>query len=342
MQSIYEKMQDYKSFNLVAVGDALCHQPLYDYFKDGEKYDFTNLLSEYDLDKSNLNFYNQECVSSKLNNIRGGDKTRVKDAYLPHFNAPREFEYCLLDKGFNLVSLANNHALDMDIKGALEHIDFWNDQNVISAGMYKSKADRFAKKIYEKNGIKYAFFSYTSKYNSKENPKKYPYLRNDFDKELVRKDIESVKDEVDLIIVSIHWGKEYTFNINEDQKDIARFLSDLGVNIVIGNHPHCIQPVEMIGRTFVAYSLGNFIAKQTEEATYKRIGLELNIEIRKIKNKVKIIPKGKLNYIYHDEQNKNFKVIPFNKLTGEYLPGYQLIEKAYWDVVNKYNILQKL
>ena len=344
MISLFEYLTEAKSqsFTLTAVGDALCHKSIYQYFKTKDGYDFTPLFSKYNLNKDNLNYINIESlIGGKELGFAGPIIKMVNYTRQEHFNAPKEFADAIVGHGFNLISLANNHTLDGDENGVLNTLKYWSKQPVIYAGSYKNQKERFEKHVYEKNGIKYAFFAYTMKYNAKENFKDHSYYRNDWDEELVKQDIESVKKEVDLIIVSMHWGTESTFTPNPDQIKAANFLAQLGVDIVLGMHSHCIQPVQYIGKTLVVYSLGNFIAQQLHNPTNTRIGLELNLKITK-SDKIIIKPNFRLLYMYYTEDYKDFKIIPFNHLTDKELPNKEVLRKAYSDVVNKYKVFRNI
>lgn len=321
------------TLRLVAVGDVLCHKNLYKYIKTNG---YDEIFKDYKLNPNNLNFYNQESI------ISGTFKSFSKREQLTdqvHFGAPEDFAKVFLDRGFNMVSLANNHVLDIDSNGVKNSIDFWKSTNTIYAGQY-TEEDRFKERIYEKNGIKFAFFAYTDKKNTKDNNPKHPYFRNDFDYELVKKDILSVRNKVDLIIVSMHWGSEHTFTPNQDQRNIAKFLSDLGVDIVLGHHSHCVQPVEMIGNTIVAYSLGNFLASQETDQISTQIGLELTIDIKKTNNDITLIPYARLTYLHRNEDRTEFRLTHLDK-ADKYLPDKDILLKHYWEAANKYGILRK-
>ena len=325
------------SFNLVAVGDALCHKNLHDY---AQKNGYDNIFTEYKLNKNDLNFYNQESIIGG-GEFHGSFFKREQHTVQPHFNSTPDFANVFLRQGFNLVSLANNHTLDMDGDAVRHSIKFWKNKNVISTGQYLNDEERFKERIYTKNGIKFAFFAYTDKINTKYNDPLHPFYRNDFDYDLARKDIESIRDKVDVIIVSIHWGSEHTFTSNQDQRDIAKFFSELGVHIVLGHHSHCVQTTEWIGNTFVAYSLGNFVASQENERISSVIGLQLSINICKTKNGVTITPKGRLLYFHRSPDRDFFKLFYLDNVDKTYLPDRDVLLRQYWDVVNRFNALEK-
>lgn len=332
---VYENTPDYnliKEYHLTLgmVGDALYHSGVY---KDGLQingtYNFDYQLSEISplIHQYDLAFYNQE-------SILGGSEIGLSS--YPRFNSPKEVGDAFIKAGFNLVSLANNHTLDRGEKAIINSTNYWNNTPVITAGSYQSQEDLEKTHVHQKNGIKFAFFSYTDTTNGLKTPAQKDYLVNIFDKEKVKNDIAKVQALVDVIIVSMHWGSEYTHIPTTIQKEEAQYLSSLGVDIIIGNHPHVIQPIEYINNTIVFYSLGNFISAQ--DGLNKRIGLLASLDINKtiLNNKTTITInniKGDLLYTHHNGYRK-FKVIPFYKLNTNILPDYENIKKNYEKILN--------
>ena len=133
----------------------------------------------------------------------------------------------------------------------------------------------------------------------------------------------------------MHWGNEYTNEPTNSQRDIAKYLSDLGVDLIIGTHPHVVQPIEYVGDTLVIYSLGNFISNQLVVGLNPAIGLLLGIDITVDEDKVNFkIRDEELIYSYSNN-SKDFKVIPFSKMNDKILPNYKKVEAEYLDIVNK-------
>lgn len=313
------------------IGDALYHTGVYNdgrqsdgsYNYDSQLADITPIVSGYD-----LAYYNQE-------SILGGTKLGLS-AY-PTFNSPQEVGDAYIKAGFNLVSLANNHTLDKGTNGVLNSVEYWKNKEVLAVGSYNSEEDRNRSHIGEKNGITYAFFAYTDSTNGIPVPAGKEYLVNVYSEEKVKADIESVKEKVDVVLVSMHWGEEYTHTPTDKQRKEAEYLSSLGVDVIIGSHPHVIQPIEHIGDTVVIYSLGNFISGQN--GIEKRVGLIASLDIHKSieGDKVTISMdniKADLLYTYHVNYN-HFRVIPFYKLDNSLLPGHENIRQKYEAIVNK-------
>lgn len=233
-----------------------------------------------------------------------------------------------------MVSLANNHTLDRGEQAILNSTSYWKTKDVYTAGSYSSMEDRNRVIVKEKNGIKYALLSYTCWTNGLSIPGGKTYLLNRYDSEVVKKDIESVRDRVDLLMVSMHFGDEYSFTPSSEQKEIASYLASLGVDIVIGHHPHVVEPIEFIDNTLVIYSLGNFISGQ--RGIEKLTGLMVSVDVIKKNNGIILDNvSSELTYTYSDNQKGyrgNFKVYPYSKLTEFLLPNYKMYYNKYMDI----------
>lgn len=326
VNKIVEDGTNEKRMSIIAVGDVLIHESVYKdaLYSDGT-YNFHKMFTEVDdiIKKYDLKYCNQESTI-------GGSVLGISG--YPSFNSPDEIGDEIVSLGFNLISLANNHALDRGEDAIRYSNSYWKTKSVITAGTYDSIEERDTVHIYEQNGIKYAFLAYTTISNTKVNKE---YILNMYSADKARKDIEAVKNKVDVIIVSMHWGVEDYNTPNESQKQIAEYLSSLGVNMIIGAHPHVVQPVEYIGDTLVIYSLGNFISNQLVIDTNHGIGLMYGTDIVVDKDgKVTFENEYKELILAYSEHSTNFKVIPFSKLNDKLLPNYKNIEQDYMDIVN--------
>ena len=341
------KIKEYTA-SLIMVGDALVHNSLYN---DAAKnlnyngYDFKphiELIKE-EVSKYDIAYYNQET-------ILGG--TSIGLSSYPSFNSPQELGDAMIDAGFNLVSLATNHTLDRGEKAVLLSREYWNNKtNIHAVGSYSSKEEKqkIETKILEVNNITYAMLNYTYGTNGIPVPKGKDYLVNLWNdttnyegyKKQVEEDINAIRDKVDVLIVAMHWGREYTHKPTDLEVKTAEYLANLDVDIIIGTHPHVIQPVEWIDDTLVFYSLGNFISAQTSSSCSNlkcNIGLMSSLTIKKTieddNTKIEINNiKNDLIYTYHQNYT-NFKVIPFsNPKIKDYLENYNDIYDKYSDII---------
>ena len=335
-----KKPQEYIA-KIFMVGDALIHWGVYNDAKQNDgSYDFKSMLeaikpisSKYD-----LAYYNQETIL--------GGASLGYSSY-PRFNSPQEVGDAFVDAGFNMVSLATNHTMDKGEAGVINSVEYWKKQSGVAAsGQWISEEEREASiaTIYEVNNIKYAFISYTIWNNGLLTPIGKSYLNNEYSPEKAAADISKVRNSVDFVIVAMHWGTEYSFKVDAKQEEIANYLSELGVDLIIGAHPHVIQTAEYIndGKTFVIYSLGNFISDQDDVDNFTGLAFEVtlkkNVDIEDNVIHSVVDPKAELIYtttIKRGGVNHNFKVVPYPQLTDTQLNNHINLYEKYKSIVNE-------
>jgi len=317
------------SATFIAVGDALIHSAIYYNARTNDGYDFNPIFTEVKdvIEQYDLRYYNQET-------ILGG--TALGLSNYPLFNSPQEVGDAFMNMGFNLVSLATNHTLDYGVRGMNSSLEYWGKQEgVIAAGSYESEEDRTTPRIMEKNGITYTLLSYSTLTNGLTIPKGKEYLFNLYSDEKVKADVERVRDKVDVVMIAMHWGEEYTHTPTYEEKKIAQYLADLGADIVIGTHPHVIQPIDFIGDTMVIYSLGNFLSSQI--GVEKLTGLMASVTIKKtVVDGVTTItledPAAELVYTKKPSYGSGYKLYPFSKLDDSIFPGYKNYYEKYMNI----------
>ena len=354
-----EEEEKHYELSLIAVGDNLIHSSIYNdanRLANYNGYDFTpmykyikEIVSNYD-----IGYVNQET-------ILGGKELGLSN--YPRFNSPYEVGDALIDAGFNLVSLATNHTVDRGKEAVLNSCNYWNaKEGVLTSGSYCSEEQKEEIKIQEKNNITYTMLNYT--YGTNGMPVTDNYLVNVWPtnlsindpskdtkyqeyREQVKTDIEKVRDKVDVLIVAMHWGVEYTHNPTIYEIDMAEYLASLDVDIIIGTHPHVIQPVTWIDDTLVIYSLGNFLSAQYQNQDtckyYKcTVGLMTNLKIEKtVKEENTTINitnvENELIYTYYNQKTwKDYLVIPFsNPEIKNLLPKYNEVYETYKEVVQR-------
>ena len=348
------------TISLLATGDGLLHNAVYldAYDEKTKTFDFSPQLTMVkDITKQyDIVYYNEETTFGGARTERfNGNPNQVPgyDSY-PYFNSPSEFGDAMIDIGFNMVSLASNHSADCTwaVKDCIiNSYDYWASKDVVFDGFNKNAEETNNYIIKEKNGIKYTMLNYTTTLNGLDSyVKNDPYLIDVYDEEKVKKDIEEVRSKVDVLIVAMHWhtGAEYSFTVTEKNKQIAEYLSSLGVDLILGTYSHCLQPFDIIndGKTVVFYSLGNFISNQGDLIStigYKGIvGVLATMDITKTEEEdgtvsIKIDNIGAdLTYTYN-KNHKGYLVIPFSKMSTEYNPDYLQIYEDYKKILTNYN-----
>ncbi len=278
------KKKDVDSLRTVTIsfaGDLMCHFPQMDFARvSKDSFDFKPAFREVRkfLSVSDLTIGNLETtIAGKENRYSG----------YPLFNSPDEYLDALKDAGFDVLLTANNHCLDRGKSGLVKTIEKIRSVGINSIGTYKSQQDRDSIRIFEINGIKLAILAYTYGLNGNYISKKEKYLVNVIDTNLIKLDIQSArKKNAEVVLVYFHFGEEYQHKPNSFQREVAKFAINCGADLIIGSHPHVIQPLEYftfnknkIGEGIIAYSLGNFLSNQRWR--YSDAGVILNIALTK-------------------------------------------------------------
>ena len=260
---IPEPVKEYRSISFAAAGDILVHTNVYNYASQlaqgtDAEYDFKPMFTNIKpiIESADLAFVNQETPSA--------GKDRGYSGY-PTFNTPDEIADAVVDLGFDIVSVANNHMLDKGASGLERNIDFWNSKGVLLIGGYKNKEDYNTIRVLEHDGVKIAFLAYTYGTNGITLPASselYIPVEN-FDE--IDRQTKEARAMADVVIVSMHWGYEDWFKASDNQKKLAKMMADNCVDVIIGHHSHTLQPIEWIDRPdgkrlLCTYSLGNLIS----------------------------------------------------------------------------------
>ena len=268
-------------------------------YEDGFKY-VKPIIKEYDISIANLE------VTLAGKPYKG----------YPQFSAPDDLAETLINAGFNLILTANNHSCDRGSAGVIRTLDVLDKLGVKHTGTFRSQEER--DKTYplmiEENGMKVAILNYT--YGTNGLFVKKPLIVNYIDSALIKKDVEKAKSlNADYIICNMHWGTEYKLLPNGYQKRFESYCYELGVDMVIGGHPHVIQPIEkkeINGEDkLTVWSLGNFVSNM--QVRYTRGGVMVGATIKKEDSGIKL---GKVEHclIYvHQKQEgaiKQYYILP--------------------------------
>lgn len=252
------------SVTLLAVGDNLIHEQVVESGKQKDgTYNFDHLYSRVKdiIASADIAVINQETI------LGGSD---FAYSGYPDFNSPTEIGDAIINTGFDVVLQATNHTMDMKLKGVENVIEYWSGHPEITT-LGINATEKASKKIpiINKNGIKIAMLNYTYGLNGHTLPEDMPYLVNLLDKDKMAEDIQKAEEQADFTIVFPHWGTEYSYQADDKQKKLTDFFYEQGVDLVIGSHPHVLEPVEWIQKDndrkmLVYYSLGNFMSYQKE------------------------------------------------------------------------------
>lgn len=276
LSSSQDNSSQEKKVSFVGVGDSLIHDVIFDeaQLSDGS-FDFKPMFENVadEIQQADLAFINQETLI-------GGDEFGFSG--YPAFNTPSDMADDLNELGFDLVNGASNHSLDKGKQGVLNTLDIWDKQEkMIFTGVFSSQEKRDAIPVIERNGVEFSFLAYTYGTNGIEPD--VSYRLNYFDKDLITQDIEMAKKVSDFVIVSAHWGDEHMLEPNTYQKEYAQLFADLAVDVVVGTHPHVIQPVEWVegkngNQTLVVYSLGNFLSAMSTGTENNMLGGMISLD----------------------------------------------------------------
>ncbi|MBO8162230.1 MAG: CapA family protein [Brevibacillus sp.] len=305
---------------LMAVGDIMVHQEQLEaaWDPESESYQFDPFFSEVKpvLKEADLVIGNLETT------LAGGD---LRFTGYPQFNSPQSLAESLKKAGFTAVTTANNHALDRREIGVLRTLEHLRQAGLAHTGTFRSQEERDQPLLLEHNGIQVALLAYTYGTNGIPLPKDKPYLVNLIQPELIAQDIAKARQQgADLITVSLHFGNEYQRLPNEEQRKLVDQCFEYGADLIIGHHPHVLQPYEWrtltdeSGRTrrgLVVYSLGNFISAQRGD--YKDVGAIFAVTLLKRGEGDAVLEEAELipTYVHYYRSNgkRHYVIYPLAK-----------------------------
>ncbi len=310
---------------LLAVGDIMMHSPQVPagYNPETKTYNYDPFFSEVKEILSGGDWV----IGNLETPIAGADKGFKG---YPRFNAPDALADALKAAGFNILTTANNHSMDQNEEGLLRTLDILDGRGILHTGTARTSEEAEELLIVTKNGISMAILNYTYGTNGLPVPEGKSYLVNLLDTEQMIADIKRAREaKADVVTLALHFGVEYEREPNDTQKNLVKKLIAAGADIILGSHPHVVQPYEVVEVTneqgdsrsgFVIYSLGNFISNQGPAqgtAKYTDVGLILSLKIEKQ------FPEGLIQithvdpihtwvhkYYDPDIKRRNYRIIP--------------------------------
>ena len=286
---IIEGNLDKSSFSIMFLGDIMNHEIQINKAWNGTKYDYTDFFKHIKEELKSVDF----CVGN-LETVFGGKPY----SGTPPFSSPDELAYALINSGINCLVTANNHSADRSSQGIVRTIDVLDNYGIKHTGTFKD-GENIEPLILEKNGVKLAILNYSwgleeiypkpHIVNLIGNPPDIsgsPIHPDNINFKKIGLDIIQAKSVADKVVVFFHWGDQYKFRPNKNQVLLKDFCFFKGADIVIGAHPHVVQQSywDENNDTYVAYSLGNFMAHQSQPDTSKGLVVKMDISKNKIEN----------------------------------------------------------
>ncbi len=307
-ESENEKEKFPASISLIMVGDILLHDRVEESaLRSDGSYDFTAVFANVreEIQAADLSLVNQEVII-------GGTELGISG--YPAFNAPYEIGDALVDAGFDVVCHSTNHALDKGKKGLLNCLSFWreNHPEIAMLGIHDSQESQDTIYVYEQDGIKIAVLNYTYGTNGIALPQDMPFAVDLLDKERVAADLQEAEKIADFTVVCPHWGTEYALGVSAAQKEWTQIFLKNGADLVLGTHPHVIEPIEWVKdeeqglEMLVYYSLGNFVnwtSGTGEGVSNRMVGGMAQVTLERAEDgKVHITDYGVMPLVCHVEQ----------------------------------------
>ncbi len=316
--------------SLIFIGDIMGHGPQIKsaYIDSTDTYSYENIFK-----------YIKDEISDADFTIANLEVTLAGEPYkgYPQFSSPDALGEACKNNGIDAFVLANNHSCDRGKNGIIRTIETSDRLNLLHTGTFKDVKERDSLNllILNKNNIKVGILNYTYGTNGLKYPA--PTYVNMIDTALMANDIKNAKTKMlDKLIVFIHWGAEYQSQPNSFQKDIAKFLFNNKVDIIIGSHPHVLQKMvyeradSIKSESFIAYSLGNYISNQRDRR--KDGGCMVKLTLKKENNNVHIKEKGYLLTWVHKPYNGtkyDYHILPCSKFENntEYFKNTEDMDK---------------
>ena len=264
------------SITLTATGDILMHNTVIAAGLQNGNYDFNNLFApvKHWIEAGDYASVNLECaLAGSAAGYTG----------YPLFNSPDSIADTLKNTGFDLVVTANNHILDRGFTGAMRTMDVLRQAGLDTAGTYKTPEEKQQFLIKDIRGVKVGYVAYSYSTNGIPVPQDKPFFYNFLDRERIIADIHALRPQVDVLVLVLHWGVEYSPLPTAEQRALAREFFSEGADVILGSHPHVIQPLEIMQiddkQKFVIYSMGNSMGNQN--GVERNSGVILSLQFTK-------------------------------------------------------------
>ena len=355
-----EEINEDITATLAVCGDIMSHMPQTNdaWSISQNKYDYSTMISGATEWVSKADY----AVANLETTFAGGPDY----SGYPAFNTPDELADALKQAGFDMLLTSNNHSMDRGYNGLVRTLDVLDERGIAHVGTYRTQEERDKNSgvfVADVGGISVAFLGYTYGTNGipvaddkmfSINIFNTDYMTNmsNLDREKLLKDLNYAQSlNTDLVAIMIHWGTEYQIQQNNYQKEIAQFLFDNGADIILGGHPHVLQPMKLYIKNeqngeqtqgFICYSLGNFISSQKDRYTDTTVVLNLQLEKDGETGKAQV---KSYNYVPMLMLNRGsgadvrFELLDVYKTLSQNLDDTQLNNKLNQAITDCHNIL---
>lgn len=343
-----------KRVHVAAAGDNLIHYSVYKAAEanavNGEQYNFAPIYENVRsiIESADVAILNQETVISQSNEVCGANGGVLI------FNSPPEVADAVIDLGFDVFTMANNHLLDMGASGLEESINFWNakarENNLTVLGAYLNQEDCENIRVREVNGMKIAFLAYAEHINGFSIPSDSSLrVVMNYEEDVIERQIKKANEIADAVIVSAHWGVEDTNVVSDDRIQLANKMVNWGADVILGCHTHTAETMEWITRDdgtqgFVYYSMGNFVCAQTDNFNLVGEIPEFDLVMDEATGNLTLENVGCIPTIVHydDGMFSNLRIYPYSMYTPELAAShgvpYATPRGNYpdfsWDIIN--------
>ena len=308
------------SIHICVVGDNLIHSTVVKAGATDTGYDYNYM---YDNVSQEIQFYDLAILNQETPIV---DKSSGYTGY-PLFGSPKEIGDAVINAGFDVVTCATNHTIDKGTSGLKYSYDYWKSQNIPALGVHERNESPIT--YYTCKGIRLAMLNYTYGLNGLKLPADSEYIVDLLDdKEAIKASINEARANSDFVIVFAHWGTEYVYEPTSIQREWGQFLADAGANLIVGTHPHVIEPQETLiaqdGHEVPVYwSLGNFLSGQDEVP--RMLGALADITLVKVGNEVRCVDAKAIPTVTHiSSYSERFQVYFLKDYTEDLASKHRL------------------
>lgn len=305
-----------RAFTLVAAGDILIHDTVAARARSNAsgaaaEYDFQPMFADVKplLSEADIALCHLETPLSPTN---------TQLSYYPIFNVPHELADAIAYAGFDICSTASNHSLDKRFAGVKATLDILDGAGIAHSGMARSAEEKASPTLISLPGVKVASLSYTFSFNGIPLPGAQPFAANRIEVAAILDEAKRARDAgAEFVVVSLHWGSEYSPAPNGQQRSLAgQLLASDDIDLIVGHHAHVVQPIAKVGDEFVVYGMGNFISAQNSRCcpTGTEDGVMVHFTIRESKGRFHV---AEVSYVPTVVERGTYRIVPLSSVPAQ-------------------------